>query len=80
MKIISQPQFSDWKLRVNCSRCTSVLEIVAKDIKHKISPSDRYSGDESYYGVDCPICSNFIYVPPNKMPAGMENMIKLGKV
>lgn len=80
MKIISQPQFSDWKHQVNCSRCTSVLEIVAKDIKHFLSPSDRHYGDDSYYGVDCPICHNFIYVPANKMPVGMENMIKLGKI
>ena len=70
MKIISQPDVSGWKLKHECSKCDSVLEIEAHDLQYKYYSGDQrdYSSASESFTCNCIVCGNVFYVANDSIP------------
>ncbi len=79
MKIISQPNFKDWKHQVTCHQCTAVLEIDANDIlcfETQDEMHGRPAGIIETYKVVCVVCNNSINIQQSELPKGLCLLIK----
>ena len=86
MKVISKPDFSDWKSTCKCWQCSSELEIVPDDLRvkneKKYSSDDGWGGGGSYmeevFYVICPVCDKHIEIK-NTFPYLMAQYIRKKK-
>ena len=54
MKII---QLGEWKLKINCKGCKSVLEAASEDVRYGVYETDYDSEFEGQFYIQCPVCS-----------------------
>ena len=82
MKIISQPDLSNWIYECDCYACKSKLGAEREDIRaKKISQSNynyqyddtpEYTWVDAYYVV-CPVCQEHIDLDTNRIPTIIRN-------
>ena len=63
MKVLSQPDYTDWTYRFTCPTCKAELQADHTDLKYCVvrqwveNPGDSgFSYDTDYFYVICPIC------------------------
>lgn len=66
MKIISTPAVADWRYKVTCNNCESLLEAEASDLKKVGGQRD---GDYAY--CTCPVCKVMIWIARSQIPKGI---------
>lgn len=66
MKIVSKPDYSDWKYEFTCGTCTSELSADHHDLRYKTTKvwysgrdiDDSYQADQDCYYFVCPVCGH----------------------
>lgn len=78
MKIIKQTDFSNWKYRFTCSKCSSELEAEPTDVIVTVSSDSGHYAGSSFesYSVKCPICHKDTNILPDKIPEVLKIFAK----
>lgn len=87
MKILSTPDYSDWKQELQCYFCSTKVEINIKDLKYKVTKTwyqDYHDGGGYYANVDtyyvgCPVCKKDINVHTGNIPRLIQENLKNAK-
>jgi hypothetical protein len=76
MKVIDQPNWSQWKTIRTCDVCNATLEIEQTDISSRFY--DGYCRDESYwqYVIKCPVCATELSVPKSELPEYIRKLVQ----
>lgn len=84
MKIISTPDYSDWKKECSCYLCSTKLEVNLADVKYKVTKKwyqDYYDSGGYYSNVDtyfvtCPTCESDIDIHTGDIPLYIQKKMK----
>lgn len=80
MKILKKVNYSDWRLRLKCGRCTSELEAEPADVRaqyHEADPDPRGPSPAYFtFHCSCAVCHNELTISREDIPNAMQHFLQ----
>lgn len=76
MKILRQPDVSNWNKKHTCTNCTSELLIEESDLKYHYYAGDFREPSSESFSANCAVCNQGIHVPFNEIPKLIQINVK----
>lgn len=80
MKVLKKVDYSDWRHRIKCGRCTSELEAEPGDVRaqyHEADNDPRGSSPAYFtFHCTCAVCSNELTIAKDDVPAAMQHFLQ----
>jgi hypothetical protein len=80
VKVLKRVDYSDWRHRVRCPRCTSELEAEPSDVRaqHHEGDNDPRTPSPAYYTYHCTcaVCHQDLVIAKDDVPAAMQHFLQ----
>lgn len=80
MKVLKKVDYTDWRHKLMCSRCTSELEVEPSDVQAQYHECDNdprsYSPAYYTYHIICAVCKTQLSILSGEIPKAMQHFLQ----